>query len=93
MKDLEVILKRFDQPDEITNFPKGKFEKITINNMVLGRATYQPGWKWSKDIKPTVGGDSNRGIWPSCLKSEGYNLLESSKIHVLFMIIQNYQLV
>ncbi len=46
MKDLEVILKRFDQPDEVTNFPKGKFEKIIINKMVLGRATYQPGWKW-----------------------------------------------
>ena len=30
MKDLEVILKRFDQPDEITNFPKGKFEKINV---------------------------------------------------------------
>ena len=37
MKDLEVILKRFDQPDEVTNFPKGKFEKIIINKMVLGR--------------------------------------------------------
>ena len=58
MEDLEVILKRFDQPDEITNFAKGKFEKITINNMVLGRATYQPGWKWSECIKPTVGGES-----------------------------------
>ena len=55
MKDLEVILKRFDQPDEVTNFPKGKFEKITINNMVLGRATYQPGWKWSIDVGPDVG--------------------------------------
>ena len=28
MEDLEVILKRFDQPDEITNFAKGKIEKI-----------------------------------------------------------------
>ena len=55
MKDLEVILKRFDQPDEITNFPKGKFEKITINGMVLGRATYQPGWKWSEDVCPGLG--------------------------------------
>ena len=45
MEDLEVILKRFYQLDEITNFANGKFEKITINNMVLGRATYQPGWR------------------------------------------------
>lgn len=55
MENLEVILKRFDQPDEITNFAKGKFEKITINNMVLGRATYQPGWKWSEDVGPGIG--------------------------------------
>ena len=49
MEDLEVILKRFDQPDEITNFAKGKFEKITINNMVLGRETYQPGSECTAD--------------------------------------------
>ena len=55
MEDLEAIPKRFDQPDEITNSPKGKFEKITINNMMLGRAKYQPGWKWSEDVGPGIG--------------------------------------
>jgi hypothetical protein len=44
---LDVILKRFDQPDEIRTFPKGKFELIQIGGMTIGRATYQPGWKWS----------------------------------------------
>ena len=52
---MEVILKRFDDPDEVTHFEKGKFETITLGGMTIGRATYQPGWKWSVDVGPGVG--------------------------------------
>lgn len=52
---LEVILKRFDKPDDITLFDKGKFETVTLGGMTIGRATYQPGWKWSEDVGPEVG--------------------------------------
>ena len=52
---LDVILKRFDQPDEIRTFPKGKFELIHIGGMTIGRATYQPGWKWSVDVGTASG--------------------------------------
>jgi len=47
---LDVILKRFENADEVREFPKGKFETIEINGMVIGRASYQPGWKWSVDV-------------------------------------------
>lgn len=47
---LDVILKRFDQPDETRNFPKGRFDLVRIGGMVIGRATYDPGWKWSVDV-------------------------------------------
>lgn len=47
MKVDEVILKRFDAPDEVRTFERGRFELIHIAGMTLGRATYQPGWKWS----------------------------------------------
>jgi hypothetical protein len=47
---LEVILKRFDHPDETRTFPKGKFELVNIGGMTIGRATYDPGWKWSVDV-------------------------------------------
>lgn len=47
---LEVILKRFDSPDEIRTFEKGKFEIVRISGMTLGRATYEPGWKWSTHV-------------------------------------------
>ena len=52
---IEVILKRFDNPDEVKQFSKGVFETVTIGGMTIGRATYQPGWKWSEDIGPDIG--------------------------------------
>ena len=55
--DVEVILKRFENPDEVAHFDKGKFETVTLGGMTIGRATYQPGWKWSKDVGPDVGQD------------------------------------
>jgi hypothetical protein len=51
----EVILKRFDQPDELRTFEKGKFELVHIGGMTIGRATYQPGWKWSTHVGQAAG--------------------------------------
>ncbi len=52
---VEVILKRFENPDEVTYFDKGKFETVTLGGMTIGRATYEPGWKWSDDVGPGIG--------------------------------------
>ena len=52
---MEVILKRFESPDETRVFENGKFEIINIGGMTIGRATYQPGWKWSLHVGPDVG--------------------------------------
>ena len=51
----EMIFKRFEQPDEIRNFEKGKFELLHIGGMSIGRATYQPGWKWSEHVGKATG--------------------------------------
>jgi hypothetical protein len=51
----DVVLKRFDQPDEIRTFPKGRFDVVRLGSMVIGRAVYQPGWKWSVDVGRAVG--------------------------------------
>ena len=45
MLDTDVILKRFDNPDELRTFDKGTFELLEIGGMTIGRATYQPGWR------------------------------------------------
>jgi quercetin dioxygenase-like cupin family protein len=46
----EVILKRFENPDEVRTFEKGKFELVRLGGMTIGRATYQPGWRWSVHV-------------------------------------------
>jgi hypothetical protein len=51
----EVILKRFEQPDETREFERGKFEVVHIGGLTIGRATYQPGWKWSEHVGPLAG--------------------------------------
>ena len=55
---LDVILKRFEHPDELRTFGKGKFEIIRIGGMTIGRATYEPGWKWSVHVGPGLGAKS-----------------------------------
>lgn len=55
---LDVILKRFDQPDEVREFPKGKFEIVTLGGMTIGRASYEPGWVWSDDVGASLGKNS-----------------------------------
>lgn len=52
---LDVVLKRFEDPDEVRSFEKGRFELVHLGGMTIGRATYQPGWKWSLHVGPTVG--------------------------------------
>jgi quercetin dioxygenase-like cupin family protein len=52
---LEVILKRFENPDEVRIFEKGRFEIVNLGGMTIGRATYEPGWKWSEHVSPVAG--------------------------------------
>jgi len=44
--------KDFSRADEVRNFPKGKVELITIGGATIGRATLEPGWRWSKSVQP-----------------------------------------
>ncbi|MDE2449268.1 MAG: cupin domain-containing protein [Gammaproteobacteria bacterium] len=55
---LAVILKRFESPDEIRTFDKGKFELVRIGDMTIGWATYQPGWRWSAHVGAALGKSS-----------------------------------
>jgi len=51
-KNIDAVIKRFENPDEIREFEKGKFELLHLPRMTVGRATYKPGWKWSVDVSP-----------------------------------------
>jgi quercetin dioxygenase-like cupin family protein len=52
---LNVILRRFDEPDEIREFEKGRFEIVRVGGLTIGRATYEPGWRWSEHVRPLAG--------------------------------------
>ena len=51
---IDVILKRFETPDEVRVMKKGKFEVVRLGGMTIGRATYEPGWKWSEHVGPSL---------------------------------------
>jgi hypothetical protein len=48
----------FDAPDEARKFDKGRLEIITLGTATVGRATFEPGWRWSESLKPMMGTDS-----------------------------------
>jgi quercetin dioxygenase-like cupin family protein len=52
---IEIVLKRFDEPDEIRVMTKGRFEIVRVGGLTIGRATYEPGWRWSDHVGPDVG--------------------------------------
>lgn len=44
--------KSLDLPDETRTLPNGQTEIWNLGDFVVGRITFQPGWQWSKDVKP-----------------------------------------
>jgi hypothetical protein len=51
----DVILRRFEEPDEVREMELGRFEVVRIGGMAIGRATYQPGWRWSEHVGRALG--------------------------------------
>jgi len=43
-------LASFKRPDEVRTFPKGKLELVKIGGATIGRAVFEPGWKWSTSV-------------------------------------------
>ena len=51
--DLELI--NFDNPSGVRTFEKGRFELYSVGPTTIGRATYEPGWKWSEHVGSLTG--------------------------------------
>ena len=55
VKQIKSIQKKtLNTPDEVRTFDKGKVELATVGTVTFGRATFEPGWKWSESVKPIV---------------------------------------
>jgi len=52
---VEVVLRRFEEPDQVREFTRGRFELVHIGGVTIGRAIYEPGWRWSVDVGPRLG--------------------------------------
>jgi hypothetical protein len=44
--------RNFRKPDEVREFPKGRLELVNIGGATVGRAVFEPGWKWSTSVQP-----------------------------------------
>jgi len=44
--------KNFARPDEVREFPKGRLELINIGGAMVGRAIFEPGWRWATSVQP-----------------------------------------
>lgn len=57
MASIEV--KSFDAPDEVREFEgRGKADVVNVAGRVIGRGVFEPGWRWSENVKPIAGTDS-----------------------------------
>ncbi len=56
----QMVRKSLDSPEETRAFEegKGKLELVNLDRGPVGRATFEPGWQWSKHVKPIAGTDS-----------------------------------
>jgi hypothetical protein len=45
-------LKSFGKPDEVRQFPKGRLELIHVGGAMIGRAIFEPGWRWATSVQP-----------------------------------------
>jgi hypothetical protein len=52
MSTVAFVFKSLNSPEEVRTFDKGKIEIVNIGGALIGRATFEPGWKWSTCVKP-----------------------------------------
>lgn len=55
---MQLRRKRFDRPDEVRTVEKGRIDLVELGELAVGRATFEPGWRWSEHVKPIVGTES-----------------------------------
>jgi hypothetical protein len=55
----EMLSRNLDKnPDEVRKFSNGKIELANLGEATIGRVILEPGWKWSKDVKPIANTNS-----------------------------------
>jgi class 3 adenylate cyclase len=68
--------KSFSTPDQVRQFPTGRCDIVTLDEMSIGRFVFQPGWRWSKDVAPIAGTSSCQ------FRHLGYTISGSLEVHM-----------
>ena len=55
MPESAALVRRFDEPDEQREFPLGRLDLVNIGGLSVGRAAYEPGWRWSEHVGAALG--------------------------------------
>jgi Cupin domain len=55
-----LVGKRFESPDEVREFTEGtgNVKLVEVNGNAVGLGTFEPGWRWSVNVKPLARTDS-----------------------------------
>jgi len=54
---LRLQRRRFSEATDVRHFPHGKVDVVELDDVVVGLMRYEPGWRWSVDVKPIAGTD------------------------------------
>jgi len=59
-KTMTMTVKSIETTDDVRPFEDGKGRLLTVDmdGLQVGRATFEPGWRWSDHVKPIAGTDS-----------------------------------
>jgi uncharacterized protein YjlB len=55
---MQPFARSFAEPDDTTRFPNGYEQVIAVRGAPVGMATFQPGWRWSNDVRPLFATES-----------------------------------
>jgi hypothetical protein len=69
--------KSLETPDQVLKMERGRIDIVEIAGGGVGRATFEPGWKWSVDERPVVDGGEYCDV-PHLV------YLASGQLHIVF---------
>jgi adenylate/guanylate cyclase family protein len=53
----DFLAKSFEAPDDVVEFPRIRSRIVELGDLTVGELVSQPGWRWSEDMRPQIGGD------------------------------------
>jgi class 3 adenylate cyclase len=53
----EAHAKNFEEPDQTIELPLFTAKIVEVGDFTVGYLVYQPGWRWSTHVRPSVGGE------------------------------------